>query len=89
MPIIVSTYIRATQNDKTFGVPHAPPAETNGHQADNVFLTQRGDRFAGYNLQHDGSGNVVLTMPSQAWLHQPAVWSRRSNRVGLFDLRAP
>jgi hypothetical protein len=87
MPIIVSTYIRAGSSDKTFGVP-APLPQPSG-SPDKVFLTQRGERFTGYHLAHDTSGNVIFTMPSQAWLHQPAAWSRRELTVGLFDLRAP
>ena len=86
MPISISYYVRQTPTDNSFGI--APTAQS-AEPAAPTILTQRGARFTGYRLAHDSDGNVILSLPPQAWLNQPATWARRSTVIGEYDLRAP
>jgi len=88
MPVIIGSFNRSTPTDNSFGVPPAP-RPSNEFPATAVLLTQRGERFAGYHLFHDSSGNLLYFNKPSAWLTQPRSWSARAISYGLFDLRAP
>ena len=51
-----------------------------------AYTTQRGYRFTGYHLHHDGDENIIKTYPYD---YQPMWWSQRAISVANNVMRSP
>ena len=89
MPVAVSAVYRS------FGVPpaeHLPvPEPIPGSNAvpdplSPAYCTQRGYRFTGYHLHHDGDENIIKDYPYD---YQPLWWSKRAIWVANNVMRSP